>query len=109
MLTNDEHLIMMQLNQNLNVNIHDDDAIKHALEMNQTLMQQLMQLDANSLTMEEQLLAQEVLNKYQYLLAAIDIRKRELQTKISATKQGKSTATAYMRYTTEATFVNRDL
>lgn len=109
MLTEIDRTIMNQLNHNLDTDVEDTIAIQAILNQNQGLLFQLSMINMQDLPVTDKLLIQKIINKYQYIIATIDIRKREIQTKISATNTGKTMMSAYMRYDTQASFVNRDL
>lgn len=109
MLTEQDRVVLKLLNQNLDQSQLTLPAIEQLLVANDNLLKQLPNLVGVDLALDDQLLIQNISNKFQWLIANLDGQRREAQMQIMTMKSKKSTLASYMQYNPQSTFVNRDL
>lgn len=109
MLSTKERIIMDMLDHNLDRAVTTPEIIQDILHVNQQLLTKLTDIDYATLTIDEQLLMQNLQHKFQHLLTSIEHQKNTVQAQIMTMMQKKSTVAAYMQYDVQATFINRDV
>lgn len=109
MLSTTDRIIIDMLGHNLEREVTSPEAVQDVLRVNDQLLAKLTLLDYATLAADEQLLIQNIQNKFQHLLVGIEQQKNAVQAQIMTMTQKKSTVAAYMQYDAQATFINRDV
>lgn len=109
MLSTTDRIIIDMLGHNLERAATSPEAIQEVLRVNDQLLAKLTLIDYATLAADEQLLIQNIQNKFQHLLVGIEQQKNAVQAQIMTMTQKKSTVAAYMQYDAQATFINRDV